>query len=1019
MKNDDVALIQRILAGDETAFAELVNKYQKPVHTLAWRKIGDFHIAEDITQETFLKVYQRLHTLKDPNQFSGWLYVITANLCATWLRKKRIQTQPLEDTEPTMIQEDAYSQHTVEERAKTAAESQREVVKQLLAQLKESERTVMTLYYLGEMTVAEISRFLGVSTSTIKSRLRRARQRLQEEEPMIREALEHFQITPNLTENVMREISRLKPIAPSGSKPLVPWAVGVSTVAVIFLMLGIGNQHLSRFQKPYSFEATSEMTVEIIEAPVVLNLESKPDIRIQLENAAAPNKNEGVGQQPDDVLFAAAQSEGEDLSIPKQQWMRAEPVKGSQARILHVTPEGELYTLSDDNLYKLQDDGKQWQHLSDITSLYTSWKNNPPIAKWENTLYILPSNNLFASKDEGKTWNFVHSWSEYQAPINLVLTEQAFYIAFKDGIFRSGILRSKDADKTWEAIHDGLGDIHAFVAVQNMVFAGTDTGFYRWNADSWQRLQFPVSVKIHSVAATAENLYVVAELNQGQVLKEAQRTWWVLRSTDLGNSWTDITPTNVWSVKGSPALIKLVAVDETLLAIGQGIVRSTDSGNAIDEMFDEFVALQGIVRSTDSGNTWMPLQTLKGFPSIAAALNESTFYVSNWDDGLQGSTDGGKSWHAINVNRQSQIDNLITVRRADKGSNMPMVLYAKVEGKIVKTEDQGKSWKFIQTEIPRARPERAEAPLITQIVKSGGTTYVKGGDSYGDGSGDSMGDGKTRIYYVSDGSNTLMPVQDMPVFSALPLRYHLSGSRTNSFDSPEAEEAFIERLQRSAPGATQFFKQLAQWDPQQPDVYVKLGFHGPFAVSSDTFYMEYNFKLFRWKPGDAEWHDTGLEETIELTLDIAERDLQLAVSGDTVYVGKRDGHLVVSSNRGDNWLDLTSSLPFPVKTFKEIVFVGPTVCVATDAGVAASIEGKYWRTLTDAAGTHLIMERLAVDGTTFYGITKETGVYRLESGTWEQIISEIPDNVTSLTVDGNTLYVGTESNGMLHFNLEE
>ena len=116
MKNDDVALIRRVLAGDETAFAELVNKYQKPVHALAWRKIGDFHIAEDITQDTFLKVYQRLHTLKDLNQFSGWLYVITANLCATWLRKKRIQTQPLEDTETTMIQEDAYSQHVTEER---------------------------------------------------------------------------------------------------------------------------------------------------------------------------------------------------------------------------------------------------------------------------------------------------------------------------------------------------------------------------------------------------------------------------------------------------------------------------------------------------------------------------------------------------------------------------------------------------------------------------------------------------------------------------------------------------------------------------------------------------------------------------------------------------------------------------------------------------------------------------------------------------------------------------------------
>ena len=241
MKNDDVAIIRRVLAGDEAAFAELVNKYQKPVHTLAWRKIGDFHIAEDITQDAFLNVYQKLSTLKDPNQFSGWLYVITANLCATWLRKKRIQTQPLEDTETTMIQEDAYSQHVTEERSKTASESQREVVKQLLAKLKESERTVMTLHYLGEMTVAEISRFLGVSASTIKSRLRRARNRLKEEEPMIREALDHFQITPNLTENIMREISRLKPIAPSNSKPMVPWAVGISTVAVVLLLLGIGN----------------------------------------------------------------------------------------------------------------------------------------------------------------------------------------------------------------------------------------------------------------------------------------------------------------------------------------------------------------------------------------------------------------------------------------------------------------------------------------------------------------------------------------------------------------------------------------------------------------------------------------------------------------------------------------------------------------------------------------------------------------------------------------------------------
>ena len=301
MKNDDVALIRRILTGDEIAFAELVEKYQKQVHVLAWRKIGDFHIAEDITQDAFLKVYQRLHTLKNPHQFSGWLYVITTRLCDTWLRKNRIQTQPLEDVETTMIQRDAYSQHVAEERAKTDVETQRDVVKKLLAKLKESERTVMALHYLGEMTCEEISKFLGVSAGTIKSRLQRARNRLQKEETMIREALDHFQISPNLTDNIMREVARLKPATSTGGKPLVPWAIAASSAILIVLMLGIGSQHLLRFQKPYSLDAQAEMTVELVDAPIVQNLEAKPDVRRQLGSPDAPGKNNGAGQQTDDA----------------------------------------------------------------------------------------------------------------------------------------------------------------------------------------------------------------------------------------------------------------------------------------------------------------------------------------------------------------------------------------------------------------------------------------------------------------------------------------------------------------------------------------------------------------------------------------------------------------------------------------------------------------------------------------------------------------------------------------------
>ena len=80
MKNDDVELIQDSLIGDENAFATLVRKYQKHVHALAWRKIGDFHIAEEVTQDTFLQVYKKLATLKDPHRFAGWLYRIASRL---------------------------------------------------------------------------------------------------------------------------------------------------------------------------------------------------------------------------------------------------------------------------------------------------------------------------------------------------------------------------------------------------------------------------------------------------------------------------------------------------------------------------------------------------------------------------------------------------------------------------------------------------------------------------------------------------------------------------------------------------------------------------------------------------------------------------------------------------------------------------------------------------------------------------------------------------------------------------
>lgn len=294
MKNDDVQLIQRSLTGDENAFAQLVKKYQKQVHALAWRKVGDFHTAEEITQDTFLRVYKNLPTLKDPHRFTGWLYRIAARQCHAWLRKKRMQTQSLEETDLELIEGVTYSQYVAEEQAKAATEAQRGIVQRLLARLQESERTVVTLHYFGEMTCEEISRFLGVSASTVKSRLHRARNRLKKAEPMIREALEGFQIRANLTEKIMQEISRIEPTPPPSGKPFgFPWAIAAATLVLVLMAFGASSQYLTRFQQPYNFAAPSEMTVELIDTPIALDLASKPDVRTQVGKSATPSKGDG------------------------------------------------------------------------------------------------------------------------------------------------------------------------------------------------------------------------------------------------------------------------------------------------------------------------------------------------------------------------------------------------------------------------------------------------------------------------------------------------------------------------------------------------------------------------------------------------------------------------------------------------------------------------------------------------------------------------------------------------------
>lgn len=206
MECTDHQLIKRTLSGDQEAFTHLVKRYQERVHALAWRKTDDFHVAEEITQDTFLRAYKHLRKLKNPNLFAGWLYVIANRLCDSRFQNRTLDMQSLETVPAVELEEHAYSEYTAKKREELASEERIDLVRRLLQKLPDSERIVITLHYLTGNSCKEISEFLDVSLNTVKSRLHRARKRLQKEDNMVRETLGNFQPSTNLMEETMEPI---------------------------------------------------------------------------------------------------------------------------------------------------------------------------------------------------------------------------------------------------------------------------------------------------------------------------------------------------------------------------------------------------------------------------------------------------------------------------------------------------------------------------------------------------------------------------------------------------------------------------------------------------------------------------------------------------------------------------------------------------------------------------------------------------------------------------------------------
>ena len=990
MNINDADLIQRILDGDQGAFTTLVNKYQKSVHALVWRKIGDFHIAEEITQDVFLKVYKRLSTLKRPDHFPGWLYVIATRRCIAWLRKNRLSTKSLDAMSAAQLEELYYTQYETNRAEAAAITHQRELVKRLLQKLPESERTVVTLYYLAEMTGEEISAFLGVSPGTVRSRLHRARQRLEKEESIIQEVLGNFQISVNLTENIMREVAHIKPTSPSASKPWIPWGLSFSATFLVILMMGFGTRALSRFQQPYNLDATSEMTIELVDAPVVRALEHKSDALTRFGSTDTPGQNGGSGFQAESLLVAAAQADETDLPVAKPQWIQTKGPGGVSSAGLFLASDQTLYAIAKTGLYRLTEGRDAWTFVS---ASGPNRKFDPIMAERDDTLYLLTPNELLASIDEGKTWNTLGARPEGYA-VALVATDTAMYLVHKTEVFR---FRSEDVGKPWEPIGETLRalalraladnkleevrpsnpaawDFFAMdnmvfriwdaLAIDNTLFIGTSWGLFRFT-DAWEKLPVPTLDGIKSLAATEDSLYVGTTRAPGPPGPGAPgmppRSA-VFSSTDLGDSWTDITPISRGHVMGT---VEVVTAGNTLILAGYGL------------------------RSQDGGETWVTLGGDENSFSVFSstiALDENNLYTGSI--GIRRSTDGGVTWHHFMTGIvNSRVPNLVVFKN---------VLYALTPTEMLKSADGGESWESVNLISANAKALPPFLPpslrkgfnaFTTKVATANGVLYMSNSEH----------DGVT-LFRLSDVDNVFQPVEDAPDFEEDTLQMEWQKKRMEAVKNRYRVDEVMKQLNAA-----------------QERIYEEQQTNGTFTVADDTVFMEYRHKLYRWQFDETAWHDTGLEDHAEIS-PIGRKGLALAVSGNTIYAGKREGDLFLSVDDGDTWRNVTEKLDFPFGYFKEILFAGSTVYVSTDMGVASSRDGETWHVLTDADGNRLIMDRIAVDGTTAYGVYN-SGVYQVDNqtNTWQQIIPELPHTATSFAVDGNTFYIGTKQNGVLRF----
>ena len=176
-KLTDQDLISAVLAGNTKVFADLVKRHERFVFTMALRFVKKREDAEEVAQDCFVKAYRALGTFNHNSKFSTWLYTITYTTAMSFLRKKQLDTQSIDDETAGIQLKYQVSSYRADEIERKSAYV---YLNQAIALLLPDDAAIITLFYQGEQSLEEISQVLKMEPNTVKVKLHRARARLKE-----------------------------------------------------------------------------------------------------------------------------------------------------------------------------------------------------------------------------------------------------------------------------------------------------------------------------------------------------------------------------------------------------------------------------------------------------------------------------------------------------------------------------------------------------------------------------------------------------------------------------------------------------------------------------------------------------------------------------------------------------------------------------------------------------------------------------------------------------------------------